>query len=177
MSVIFLAGVHGVGKSFLGALVANQIGISYLTASQLIREEKGRSTWSADKLVGEIDDNQLALVRAVSRRHDDAVDLLLDGHFVLRDSSGDLVRLDKSVFRDLKLTGVILLTEDASVIVERFLARDGTSMSVETITELAVEEQLHACSVCTQLGIPLVAIPSANALSLTSQVIALMRAQ
>lgn len=35
MSVIFLAGVHGVGKGFLGAPVAKDFGVSHFTASQL----------------------------------------------------------------------------------------------------------------------------------------------
>ena len=65
MSVIFLAGVHGVGKGFLGTPVANSIGIVHLTASQLIREEKGQATWGIDKKTSDLDDNQLALIRAV----------------------------------------------------------------------------------------------------------------
>ena len=44
MSVIFLAGVHGVGKGFLGTPVATSMGITHLTASQLIREEKSKAT-------------------------------------------------------------------------------------------------------------------------------------
>jgi adenylate kinase len=58
MSVIFLAGVHGVGKGFLGAPVANALGISHFTASQLIREEKGQATWGKDKKTFDLDDNQ-----------------------------------------------------------------------------------------------------------------------
>ena len=58
MSVIFLSGVHGVGKGFLGAPAARALGMDHLTASQLIREEKGRVTWETDKRVSEVDDNR-----------------------------------------------------------------------------------------------------------------------
>lgn len=49
MSVIFVAGVHGVGKGYIGIPVAVALGINHFTASQLIREEKGRATWGIDK--------------------------------------------------------------------------------------------------------------------------------
>jgi adenylate kinase len=81
MSVIFLAGVHGVGKGFLGTPVASALGISHLTASQLIREEKGQATWGHDKKTSDLDDNQLALIRAVAQRRLTHPSILLDGHF------------------------------------------------------------------------------------------------
>ena len=115
MSVIFLAGVHGVGKGF----VASSMGIAHLTASQLIREEKGQATWGLDKKTSDLDDNQLALIRAVSQRRLTHPSILLDGHFVLRDAQGVLTPLATSVFKELHLTGVILLTEAESIIASR----------------------------------------------------------
>ena len=86
MSIIFLAGVHGVGKGFLGAPVASSMGIAHLTASQLIRAEKGQVTWGTDKKTSDLDNNQLALIRAVAQRRLTHPAILLDGHFVLRDA-------------------------------------------------------------------------------------------
>ena len=43
--VIFLAGVHGVGKTFLGKPVAESLGFKHATASDLIREELGGQSW------------------------------------------------------------------------------------------------------------------------------------
>jgi len=108
MSVIFLAGVHGVGKGFLGTPVANSMGITHLTASQLIREEKGQATWGNDKKTSDLDDNQLALIRAVAHRRLTHPGILLDGHFVLRNAQGVLTPLATTVFKELHLTGVIL---------------------------------------------------------------------
>src|SRR4051794_30012125 len=119
MSVIFLAGVHGVGKGYLGMPVAKALGICHFTASQLIREEKGQATWGTDKKVADLDDNQLALIRAVAQKRITDGDILLDGHFMLRNSEGTLTPLEQSVFAQLKLSGVILLTEDTNIIVGR----------------------------------------------------------
>lgn len=158
MSVIFLAGVHGVGKGYLGMPVAKALGISHFTASQLIREEKGQATWGTDKKVADIDDNQLALIRAVAQKRITDGDILLDGHFVLRNSKGTLTPLEQSVFAELKLSGVILLTEDTNIIVGRLALRDGTTTNLDEISELADAESAHAHAVCQALGLPLLVL-------------------
>jgi adenylate kinase len=144
MSVIFLAGVHGVGKGFLGAPVARSMGIAHLTASQLIREEKVHATWGLDKKTSDLDDNQLALIRAVSQRRLSNPNILLDGHFVLRDAQGVLTPLATSVFKELHLSGVILLTEAERVIASRLALRDKGTPDVQEISELAEAELAHA---------------------------------
>ena len=167
MSVIFLAGVHGVGKGFLGEPVANALGISHFTASQLIREEKGQATWGTDKKTSDLDDNQLALVRAVAQRRLTQPNILLDGHFVLRNAQGILTPLATSVFKQLHLTGVILLTEAESVIAARLAQRDKGNPDVQAISELAEAELNHARSVCAELKLPLVTIDSPTLANLT----------
>lgn len=144
MSVIFLAGVHGVGKGFIGVPVAQALGLGHFTASQLIREEKGQTTWGADKMASDLDDNQLALIRAVSQRRLTHHSILLDGHFVLRNAQGTLNPLETKVFNELRLTGVILLTEESNVIARRLALRDKGEPDVDAISELADAEYGHA---------------------------------
>jgi adenylate kinase len=176
MSVVFLTGVHGVGKGFLGAPVAQSLGMNHCTASQLIKEERGRATWGTDKRVTEIDDNQSALIRAVTRRRDSGQDILLDGHFVLRGTSGDLVRLGKDVFGGLVLTGVVLLTENAHTIADRLVGRDGIAVTPASIAEHAAEVYIHVHNVCGELSIPLTVLHSTNLAMLTEAVDLMLRA-
>lgn len=175
MSVIFLAGVHGVGKGFLGTPVANSIGITHLTASQLIREEKGQATWGTDKKTSDLDENQLALIRAVGQRRLTHPSILLDGHFVLRNTQGVLTPLATSVFKELRLTGVVLLTEGESVIANRLALRDKGMPDVHAISELAAAELTHAQGVCTELELPLVKIHAPTLASLTDAVTSLLK--
>lgn len=175
MSVIFLAGVHGVGKGFLGAPVANSMGITHLTASQLIREEKGQATWGIDKRTSDLDDNQLALIRAVAHRRLSHPNILLDGHFVLRDTQGVLTPLAASVFKELHLTGVILLTEAESVIANRLALRDKGTPDVHAISELAKAELTHAQAVCTELELPFAQIHAPTLASLTDGMTRLLK--
>jgi adenylate kinase len=175
MSVIFLAGVHGVGKGFLGAPVANALGISHFTASQLIREEKGQATWGTDKKTSDLDDNQLALIRAVGQRRLTHPHILLDGHFVLRNAQGILTPLATSVFKELHPTGVILLTEDESIIASRLALRDKGTPDIQAISELAAAELTHAQAVCTELKLPFTQIHAPTLASLTDAVTTLLK--
>jgi adenylate kinase len=170
MSVIFLAGVHGVGKGFLGTHVANSMGITHLTASQLIREEKGQATWGVDKKISDLDDNQLALLRAVNQWRLTHEIILLDGHFVLRNALGVLTPLATLLFKELHLAGVVLLTEDENVIASRLALRDNRAPDVQVIFDLAEAELIHANLVCTALGIPLIVIRSPSLEQLTTAI-------
>jgi adenylate kinase len=170
MTVIFLAGVHGVGKGHLGALVSTGLGVRHLTASQLIREEKGRESWGKDKSVTDVDDNQRALIDAVERLRDSGQALLLDGHFVLRAPNGDFIRLEAEVFSALKLSAVVLLSETADTIAARLLQRDGVHTIQDSIRALAAEEEAHAREVCRALSIPLAVLASPTEISLTDAI-------
>ena len=170
MSVIFLTGVHGVGKGFIGVPLAQSLGVSHFTASQLIREEKGQSTWGVDKKTSDLDDNQLALIRAVGQRRLTHTSILLDGHFVLRNAQGVLTPLATAVFKELHLTGVILLTEESSIIASRLAMRDKGTPDVYAISELAEAESAHAQAVCSELEIPLNVIHAPSLESLTNAV-------
>lgn len=162
MDTIFLAGVHGVGKSYLGTRIAKELGIGHYTASQLIRQEKGSATWGKEKVVGDIDDNQRALLQAVDRIRDSETTLLLDGHFVLRSIDGNIVCLGKEVFSGLRLSGAILLCDAPEIVAARLSLRDGLSVAIDSVVLLAAEEERHAREICSLLDIPLKILVSAT---------------
>ena len=85
---IFVAGIHGVGKTYLASHAASGSGMTHTSASKLIKEERGQATWSADKRVAEVDANQQALAKAIRRHNELGIKLLLDGHFVLLNNAG-----------------------------------------------------------------------------------------
>ena len=93
---LFIAGIHGVGKTYLAQPAAMRLGMHYATASQLIREERGLSSWNANKLVDSVAENQAALISAVRRIKNEDRSLLLDGHFVLRTAVGAHERLPEA---------------------------------------------------------------------------------
>ena len=63
--MIFISGVHGVGKSYFCDMVKQAIDINAYSASTLISKKK-KSGFSSDKLPArDIDDNQQYLLQAV----------------------------------------------------------------------------------------------------------------
>lgn len=90
---IFVAGVHGVGKTYLASRLPSTLGLIHTSASKLIKEERAMPSWGVDKRVSDVDANQIALAAAVKRHNDAGVQLLLDGHFVLLNNNGRLSAL------------------------------------------------------------------------------------
>lgn len=172
--VTFLAGAHGVGKSFLGKPVADALSLRYATASALIREELGAPSWDSQKRVQGIDKNQEALIAAVVRIKANEGQLVLDGHFVLRDASGGLSPLPLGVFRRLGIKGCILLEAPVSVVYQRLADRAATQ-TLEDIEQLAVAEFEHAQRVCSELDVPLVRLHMPDDDQLRSAIKSLMR--
>ena len=150
---IFVAGIHGVGKTFLAKPAAESLGLRYATASQLIRDERGRVTWSGGKFVDEVAQNQAALIAAASRLRDAGEKLLLDGHFVLRRAVGKYECLPESVFRDLGVSRVLLLECSPTIILSRLSGRGDNSWSEQDIQDFDHAEHQHSSAVCASLGI------------------------
>lgn len=155
---IFIAGIHGVGKTYLAKPTAEKLSLVYATASQLIREERGRITWDKNKQVDEAAENQAALIRAVNRIKDNGNTLMLDGHLVLRKSVNQHERLPKAVFRNLSCHAIILLTCSTQVVKDRLTERGDSSWSEQELEEFAKAEAEHAKAVAGALQIPLICL-------------------
>lgn len=80
--MIFISGVHGVGKSYFCDMVKQAIDINAYSASTLISKKK-KSGFSSDKLIPDIDDNQQYLLQAVNELRAAEGNFILDGHFCL----------------------------------------------------------------------------------------------
>lgn len=157
---IFLAGAHGVGKTYLAHRTALRLGVQHVTASELIKEERGRATWTHDRRVHQVAENQEALIAAVARRGSACQPLLLDGHFVLRGSAGQLVELGLDVFARLHVAAVVLIEAPDEIVAERLASRGGPCAELSSIRALATAERAHARRVCSLLGLPLVSLDS-----------------
>lgn len=151
---IFVAGVHGVGKSYLCQQYSNAFSVVHESASNLIRKERAKAVWTVDKRVADIDENQIALQQAVGRIVSSGASLILDGHFVLINKDSDFVPIDISVFAGLNLTGVVLLEARSELILSRLNSRDSAVSAVD-IDFFLQAERTHAKLVCDELGLAL----------------------
>jgi adenylate kinase len=152
---LFVAGVHAVGKTYILQPVCERLGFKHATASQLIKEQKGLANWSMSRQVGDIDENQRALLAAVERLQAEGPTLVLDGHFVLRRSPHVHEAIRADIFQQLKLHGVLLLEASPQVLIDRLAGRGDTSWCTEELEAFAAFEKAHATQVCEAMQIPL----------------------
>lgn len=153
--IIFVAGIHGVGKTYLARLAVQQLGIKHATASQLIREERETQSWTENKQVSEIHNNQIALISALKKIKNTGESLLLDGHFVLLGGNNVHIKISNEIFRALEIDAVILLEADPDTICARLIARGDHSWDTTSLASFAASESTHAVSVSSSIGLPL----------------------
>ena len=149
--MIFISGVHGVGKSYFCDMVKQAIDINAYSASTLISEKK-KSAFSSDKLIPDIDDNQQYLLQAVDELRIKEGNFILDGHFCLLNSEGTVQRIVYNTFTSLKPDAILLLTEEPEIISERRQSRDGRIVTVDSIKEFQDSEESYAKEVAENIG-------------------------
>ncbi len=155
MGVIFVGGVHGVGKGTHCQLFAQRTGIQWFTASSIIKTEKQSAIAVDTKVVTDPVGNQHLLLSGVRRLLTASPTILLDGHFTILNSDKSIVRIDIEVFNQLQLQGIVVLKDNPFKISDRIRQRDGGEWTVADISLHQDEEITHAQMVATKLAIPL----------------------
>ena len=150
--MIFISGIHGVGKSYFCGLVKTELGFDTYSASSLITERK-KIGFSKDKLIPDIDDNQQYLLSAIHELNNTNPLYLLDGHFCLLNSHGCVTRIPKEIFLVLQPYAIVLLTESPEIIAGRRRQRDGIDYSLDEIRQFQDEEISYAKEIAEMLDI------------------------
>ncbi|MNG63976.1 adenylate kinase [compost metagenome] len=156
--LVFIAGVHGVGKGYLCTHATNELNFLHKSASELIREF-GDVQLDKNKLTENINKNQLILLTALAQLKKGGSNILLDGHFTLLAKDGSITPLDTEVFNEMLLDGIILVTEPENIIKKRIHSRDGIDINYD-LNNLLKSETEHARKVSSYLGIELIELNS-----------------
>ena len=155
MALIFIGGVHGVGKSSVCAEVATELGLRVHSASAVIRAERGKLNPDQGKTVVDVDANQRLLVQGVRRHVAGSSGVqLLDGHFALRAATGNIECIGICVFEQIGIRHVVCFRDQPQSILERLALRDGYDGSLAAIADLQQAEIQHAKFVSRHLGVP-----------------------
>lgn len=164
MSIVFIGGVHGVGKSTCCQHIAERTGIQWLTASALIKAEKQSAITVGSKAVVNPIGNQELLLRGIRNcMHPDWKRALLDGHFTLLNADGEIVAIGIDVFDQLRLERIIVVRDAAAAICSRLRERDGQDWSISKISTHQDAEIQQAHDVATKLCIPILHINAFDA--------------
>jgi len=153
MRIVFIAGIHGVGKGSTCSKIVDDETFFHRSASSVIKEEKASAISANSKRVVDVADNQRLLLAGISRFRAPEGTLLLDGHFTLISKVGILVEIPIDVFTSLELSQIVMIVDDPVEILKRLEARDGAGVDVDFIKEHQVREEKHGRSVAALLGV------------------------
>lgn len=157
--IIFVGGVHGVGKTTVCASLCSTFNIEHYSASDLI--SKVKQVNFSSKRTNEIKENQDTLITAIDEFTGYGKYFLLDGHFCLIDHKDNIIRTPYSTYAAMSPRAIVLLHDDPSVIYLRLQKRDKENFAVEQLKSLQEEEIGYSKEIASGLAIPyLLASPS-----------------
>lgn len=159
--LIFIGGVHGVGKGTMCTEVAAALGFKHYTASELLKW-KEVSEDEKNKKVGNIKQTQDRLIAGLQAAIKEEGNYILDGHFCLFNADGKVERVPENTFDRMSPQAFVVVTEEIKIIAKRLHDRDKKSYSMEELDSLQNMEAKYASDLAIRLGIPLLSVKSGD---------------
>lgn len=151
--MIFVGGIHGVGKSSFTSILANKLGFRVIIASDII---KRFASTSLNKHVSNIENNQKIIIDYFLNKDQRLGNIILEGHFCLLSEDKKIVTISDNYFKSLSISKIIVMSASPVLIQKRLLKRDGIFWDLNLISEMQNFELKHARYVSTALNIELV---------------------
>jgi Archaeal adenylate kinase len=151
--LIFIGGIHGVGKTTLCNEIVNIYQIPAFSASRIISELKNQN-FPSDKLIPDIDVNQALLIEGLKNTKSKEQLFILDGHFCLINENRSISKIPETVFQQIGPTACIVVIDNVNSIIRRLKTRDNIDYEPAFIKHFQDEEINHAISLANTLNIP-----------------------
>lgn len=151
--IVFVTGVHGVGKSYTVKKISSLLSIPCYSASSLI--EKYNYISKTEKTVENIFENQGYLLEAINECILENF-FILDGHSVLINSRMKFEKIPFSVFQSLNVCLIVLISDDPRKIVERLEVRDSKKYSINFVKKFQKKEMEYDNYLSKKIKIPFV---------------------
>lgn len=151
--LVFVAGIHGVGKSTYCKKLSNQIGYTYFSCSDLIR--KFTDIEIGNKITSNINSNQSILKGAIDLYLDKDLSYILDGHFCLLNNNYDIERIGFDTFKEINMTRIIILDTEIDIIYKNLKSRDNIIYDKKLLLDFKNEELLYCKQISRKLNLPM----------------------
>lgn len=152
-NIIFIAGVHGVGKGTLCQKISSKYNFEHHSASSLIKKINNKD-YSHYKLVETIDSNQDDLIIAIQNFLDKDKNYFLDGHFCLLNSEKEIIKIPEETFKNMNLKAIVVLTDNSAAIMGRLNGRDSSNYIIEEISKFNKIELDYSKEIADKFNIP-----------------------
>ena len=158
--IVFVGGVHGIGKTTLCQSVCFKFDVIHQSASELIKRYS-HIEFAQNARVENIDRNQEALINAINEYLDTSKKYLMDGHFCLLNKDRVVTKIPEPTFIAISPVAIILLHDDPSNIYFHLKERDKEIYDLALLTSFQEQELDYSRSIAAKLNIPhLTANPS-----------------
>ena len=157
--IIFIGGIHGVGKGTLCERLESELGVVHLSASEVLKW-KELNVDSSDKRVADIDSTQDRLLKNLKGIISQGQTYLLDGHFCLLNKESKIEKVPEDVFMGINPKKIIVVSENPEVVSKRLSQRDGRTYEISLLKEMQNIEIEHAQYISNLLGVEMYEIQS-----------------
>ncbi|MEK4063267.1 MULTISPECIES: ATP-binding protein [Paenibacillus] len=160
-NLIFVGGIHGVGKTTICNELTKYFNIDLYSASNIIAQTKQQS-FTSNKFIADINSNQEFLAEGLKQINSKNKYGLLDGHFCLLNKGGKITKLSDKVFSDIRPLAFIVVTDDILKISTRLQKRDNKKYDLDFLDNFQIEEIAHATSIANQFSTSLYIFNNSN---------------
>lgn len=159
-NIIFIGGIHGVGKGTICKEIASKTALIHITASEILKWSEISA--SDTKLVNNISSTQERLINGLKSTIDIDKQYLLDGHFCLLNSNGVPCKIDEETFDNINPKIISVVIDDVEKIVDRLEKRDKKKYDVKILNVLQQMEIEYAKHLSKKYCIPYIEIRNNN---------------
>ena len=152
-NIIFIGGIHAVGKGTVCEKIAQKFNFEHLSASQILKWNEISDL--KNKKVNDFNTTQDRLLTNLDKITQPNKRYLLDGHFTLLNSKGEPEKIDESTFVGIQPKSIILLICEPKIIFERLKQRDNSTYKLDILEKMQTMEIEHAKYISQKLNIPL----------------------
>lgn len=159
-NIIFIDGIHGVGKGTICKEITLKTELIHLSASQILKWEEISNI--DNKLVKNITSSQDRLIKGLKNLIKKDESYLLDGHFCLLNSDGIPCRIDEDTFDQINPKAIVIVIDTVEKISKRLEVRDGKVYDIKTLNELQEMEIKYSKYLSDKYSIPYIEIKNGN---------------
>lgn len=163
-NIIFIGGIHGVGKGTICKEIVSRTNLVHITASEILKWNEISD--SDNKLVANISSTQERLVIGLKNLIKKDKKYLLDGHFCLLNSDQTPIKIDESTFDQINPKVIAIVIDDVEKIRKRLEIRDGKIYDSEVLNQLQEMEIQYAKYLANKYSIAYIEIKDGNYIQL-----------
>jgi len=167
-NIIFIGGIHGVGKGTICKEIASKTKLIHLTASQILKWNEISS--SDNKLVDNISSMQERLILGLKKLIEKDKQYLLDGHFCLLNASGIPSKIEEETFDIINPKIISIVIDDVEIISNRLEVRDNKKYDIKVLNELQEMEIEYAKYLSIKYSAPYIEIRNSDYKSLLNNI-------